>query len=206
MFFTLHNFYILLSLYLLQLFMEFCQFVAVGCSGFKFFCFCFHGILLVCGCGLFGFKFFCFFFLCRFPCFLLLPLLSNLWQRKILKLDFLFPFFFFWLCNFYWIFGFLGFFYLISILGLFWFDIQCYCRLHLHWFSLFINYYNLWVFLYDSLWNVMLGLPLFWILWEFVFEGWGWLVQLFKIAEHVFDRMLRCLFSNSFAICFLFSV
>ena len=35
-----------------------------------------------------------FFFLCRFPRFLLLPLLSNLWQRKIMKLDFLFPFFF----------------------------------------------------------------------------------------------------------------
>ena len=31
----------------------------------------------------------------------------------------------------------------------------------------FINYYNLWVVLYDSLRNVMLGLPLFWILWEF---------------------------------------
>ena len=61
-----------------------------------------------------------------------------------------------------------------------WFDIQCYCRLHLHWFSLFINYYNLWVVLYDSLWNVMLGLPLFWILWEFFFEGRGWLVQLFE--------------------------
>ena len=29
--------------------------------------------------------------------------------------------------------------------------------LHLYWFSLFINYYNLWVLLYDSLWNVMLG-------------------------------------------------
>ena len=60
-------------------------------------------------------------------------------------LDFLFLFF--WLCDFYWIFDFLGFLYLISILGLFWFDIQCYCYLHLNWFSLFINYYNLWVFL-----------------------------------------------------------
>ena len=133
-------------LYLLQLFMEFCWFVAVGCSEFSFF------------------------FLCRFPRFLLLPLLSKLWQRRTMKfllLDFLFPFFpyavfirflvswyfsiwfqfwvyfswyivffsssfyigldflfpFFWLCNFYWIFGFLGFFYLISILGFFWFDI-----------------------------------------------------------------------------------
>ena len=43
-------------------------------------------------------------------------------------------------------------------------------------FSLFMNYYNLRVVLYDSLQNVMLGLPLFWILWEFFFEGWGWLV------------------------------
>ena len=30
-----------------------------------------------------------------------------------------------------------------------------------------VNYYNLWVVLYDSLRNVMLGLSLFWILWEF---------------------------------------
>ena len=150
MFLTLLNFYILISLYPLQLFMEFCWFVAVGCSGFKLFVFVF--------------------FLCRFPRFLLLPLLSKLWQRRIMKfllLDFLFPFFFvcnfywifgflgfsiwfqfwvcfswyimffsssfyigldflfpfFWLCNFYSIFDFLGFFYLISILGLFWFDI-----------------------------------------------------------------------------------
>ena len=202
MFFTLLNFYILLSFYLLQLFMEFCQFVAVGCSGFFFFFvfvfmeFCWFVAM---GCLDLSFFCFCFFFLCRFPRFLLLPLLSNLWQRRIMKfllLDFLFPLFF-WLCNFYWIFGFQGFFYLISILCLFWFDIQCYCRLHLHWFSLSINYYNLWVFLYDSLRNVMLGLPLFWIPWEFFFEGWGWLVQLFEIAEHVFDRMLRCLFSFS---------
>ena len=79
MFLTLLNFYILLSLNPLQLFMEFCWFAAVGCFGFKFFCFCF-----------------CFFFLCRFPRFLLLPLLSKLWQRRITKfllLDFLFPFF-----------------------------------------------------------------------------------------------------------------
>ena len=64
MFFTLHNFYILLSLSLstsivhgillvcacfgfkfffclFLFFMEFCWFVAVGCFGFKFFCFCF---------------------------------------------------------------------------------------------------------------------------------------------------------------------
>ena len=34
-------------------------------------------------------------------------------------------------------------------------------------FPFFKNYYNIWVFLYDSLWNVMLGLPLFWIPWEF---------------------------------------
>ena len=69
MFLLLLNFYILLSLYLLHLFMEFCWFVAVGCFGFKFFCFYF-------------------FFLCRFPRLLLLPLLSKL-------LDFLFPFFFY---------------------------------------------------------------------------------------------------------------
>ena len=30
-------------------------------------------------------RFFFFFFLCIFPCFLLLPLLSNLWQRRIKK-------------------------------------------------------------------------------------------------------------------------
>ena len=41
MFFTLPNFYILLSLYPLQFFMELCQFVVVGCSGFKFFLFLF---------------------------------------------------------------------------------------------------------------------------------------------------------------------
>ena len=53
-------------------FMEFCWLVAVGCSGYKFF------------------------FFWRFSRFLLLPLLSNLWQRRIMKfllLDFLFPFF-----------------------------------------------------------------------------------------------------------------
>ena len=141
MFFTLHNFYILLSLYSLQLFMEFCQFVlaldlsfffslllffmefcwfvAVGCFGFKFFCFCF-----------------CFFFLCRFPRFLLLPLLSKLWQRRITKfllLDFLFPFFF--VCNFYWIFGFLGFFYLVLILGLFQLIYSVFLIFILHWFG-----------------------------------------------------------------------
>ena len=87
MFFTLHNFYILLSLSasivhgillvcacfgfkfffcLFLFFMEFCWFVAMGCLDLSFF-------------------FFCFFFLCRFPRFLLLPLLSNLWQRRIKK-------------------------------------------------------------------------------------------------------------------------
>ena len=42
-------------------------------------------------------------------------------------------------------------------------------------------------FLYDQLQNVMLGLLLFWILWQFYFcfEGFGWLVWLFKIAEQV---------------------
>ena len=37
-------------------------------------------------------------------------------------------------------------------------------------------------FLYDQLWNVMLGLILFWILWQFYFcfEDFGWLVWLFK--------------------------
>ena len=100
MFFTLLNFYILLSLsirfnclwnfvslwlwvaldlsFFVFIFMEFCWFVVVGYSRFKFFCFCF-------------------FFLWRFPHFLLLPLLSNLRQRRIMKfllLDFLFPFFF----------------------------------------------------------------------------------------------------------------
>ena len=98
MFFTFLNFYILLSLsirfnclwnvvslwlwvasdlsFFVFVFMEFCWFMVVG---------------------YFGFKFFCFFFLWRFPHFLLLPLLSNLWQRRIKKfflLDFLFPFFF----------------------------------------------------------------------------------------------------------------
>ena len=60
MFLFLLNFYILLSLYPLQLFMESCEFVALGCSGFKFFVF---------------------FFLCRFPRLLLflLLLLSKLW-------------------------------------------------------------------------------------------------------------------------------
>ena len=98
--FTLRNFYILLSLslsihfncswnfvslwlwialdlnFFAFVFMEFCWFVAVGCLDLSFFVF---------------------FFLCRFPRFLLLPLLSNLWQRRIMKfllLDFLFPFFF----------------------------------------------------------------------------------------------------------------
>ena len=47
---SLISIYCSLSLYPLQLFMEFCQFVAVGCSRFEFFCFSFHGILLVCGC------------------------------------------------------------------------------------------------------------------------------------------------------------
>ena len=98
--FTLRNFYILLSLslsihfncswnfvslwlwialdlnFFAFVFMEFCWFVAVGCLDLSFFVF---------------------FFLCRFPRFLLLPLLSNLWQRRIMKfllLDFLFPFLF----------------------------------------------------------------------------------------------------------------
>ena len=44
MFLTLLNFYIFLSLYPLQLFMEFCWFVAVGCFGFKFFCFHFFSL------------------------------------------------------------------------------------------------------------------------------------------------------------------
>ena len=44
MFLTLLNFYIFLSLYPLQLFMEFCWFVVVGCFGFKFFCFHFFSL------------------------------------------------------------------------------------------------------------------------------------------------------------------
>ena len=41
MFLSLLNIYVLISLYSLHLFMEFCWFVAVGCFGFKFFCFFF---------------------------------------------------------------------------------------------------------------------------------------------------------------------
>ena len=75
---SLISIYCSLSLYPLQLFMEFCQFVVVGCSGFKFFFF-FHGILLVCGCGLrvaldliFFFFIFVFFFFADFHVFFFL--------------------------------------------------------------------------------------------------------------------------------------
>ena len=51
-------------------------------------------------------------------------------------------------------------------------------------------------FLYDQLRNVMLGLLLFWILWRFYFcfEGFGWLVWLFKIAEQVSHFIFKKIF------------
>ena len=77
----------------------------------SFFCFCFHGILLVCGYGLSRFNFFCFlfFFLCKFPRFLLLPFVVKSMAKKnheIFVIRFSFSLFFCF-CNFYWIFGFL---------------------------------------------------------------------------------------------------
>ena len=86
MFFTLHNFYILLSLSLsirfnCWNFVSLWLWVALDLS---FFCFCFHGILLVCGYGLSRFNFFCFlfFFLCKFPRFLLLPFVVKSMAKK----------------------------------------------------------------------------------------------------------------------------
>ena len=163
MFFTLLNFYILLSLYPLQLFMEFCQFVVVGCSGFKFFFYFFplqistfssssfvvksmakknHEIFVI----RFSFSLF---FVCNFYWIFyfwgffysvliwgLFQLIYNVFLIFILHW-FGFSFSLFSVMQFLLNFCFLGFFYLISILVLFWFDIQCYCRLHLHWFFLF---------------------------------------------------------------------
>ena len=124
MFFTLRNFYILLSLslsihfncswnfvslwlwgaldlnFFAFVFMEFCWFVAVGCLDLSFFVFFFFADFHV-----------FFFFLC---CQIYMAKKNH----EIFVIRFSFSLFF-WLCNFYWIFGFLGFFYLISILGLF---------------------------------------------------------------------------------------
>ena len=177
-------------------FMEFCWFVVVGCSGFKFFfvfvfffCVDFHVFFFLLCCQIYGKEesrnfcnqifFFPFFFVCNFYWifgflgFFYLVLILGLFQLiySVFLIFILhwfgFSFSLFLVMQFLLDFCFLGFFYLISILGLFWSDIQSYCSLHLHWFFLFINYYNLQVFLNDNLWNVMLGLPLFWILWEF---------------------------------------
>ena len=176
MFFTFLNFYILLSLsirfnclwnfvnlclwvamdlsFFVFVFMEFCWFVVVGCSGFKFFCFCHffslkistfsssssfvvksvakknHKIFVI----RFSFSLFFMQFLLDFwflgillfgfnSGFVLVDILVFFSSSFYIGLDFLFPFV--WLCNFYWIFGFLGFFYFISILpGILLFDLQ----------------------------------------------------------------------------------
>ena len=132
MFFTLLNFYILLSLYPLQSFMEFCQFVLVGCSGFKFFCFFFSwnffGLWLwVAGCS--GFKFF-FFFFADFHVFLFLlccQIYGKEESRNFCNQIFFFPFFCVqFLLNF-WFLGILLFGFNSRIVLV---DIQCFSHLH----------------------------------------------------------------------------
>ena len=122
MFFTHLNFYILLSLSFRfncsWNFVSLWLWVALDLS-FFFFSGNFVGLWMWVACCS-GFKFFFFvfvffFFLCRFPRFLLLT--SYFVNHEIFLITFSFPFFS--VCNFYWIFGFLGFFYLVLILGLF---------------------------------------------------------------------------------------
>ena len=83
--------------------MEFCWFVAVGCSGFKFFLFLFL-----------------FFFSLQISTFSSSSFVVKAMAKKNHEISVIrFSFSLFFVCNFYWIFGFLGFFYLVSILGLF---------------------------------------------------------------------------------------
>ena len=148
MFFTLLNFYILRSLYPLRLFMEFCQFVVVGCSGFKFFCFCFHGILLVCGCRLQVALDLSFFFLADLHIFFFFVVKSMAKKNhEIFLITFSFPFFS--VCNFYWIFGFLGFFYLVLIRGLFQLIYSVFLIFILHWFGFSFSLFLVMQFLLD---------------------------------------------------------
>ena len=117
MFFTLPNFYILLSLYPLQFFMELCQFMVVGCSGFKFFFFFFMEFcwFVVVGCS--GFNFFFFGQISTFSSSSFVVKFMAKKNHEIFVIIFSFSLFF--VCIFYWIFGFLGFFYFVLILGLF---------------------------------------------------------------------------------------
>ena len=121
MFFTFLNFYILLSLsirfnclwnvvslwlwvasdlsFFVFVFMEFCWFVVVGYFGFKFFCF--------------------FFFSLKISTFSSSSFVVKFVAKKNHEIYVIrFSFSLFFVCNFYWIFGFLGFFYLVLILGL----------------------------------------------------------------------------------------
>ena len=93
--------------------------MVTGCSEFKFFCFCFHGILLVCGCRLqVALDLSFFFFLADLHVFFFFVVKSMAKKNhEIFVIRFSFSLFF--VGNFYWIFGFLGFFYLVLILGLF---------------------------------------------------------------------------------------
>ena len=128
MFFTLLNFYILLSLSIRfncsWNFVSLWLWVALDLSFFFFFSGNFVGLWMWVACCS-GFKFF-FFFIFVFFLSLQISTFSSSYfvvksmakkNHEIFLITFSFPFFF--VCNFYWIFRFLGFFYLVLILGLF---------------------------------------------------------------------------------------
>ena len=82
-----------------------------------FFFFFFHGILLVCGCGLLWIYLFIFWQISTFSSSSFVVKSMAKKNHEIFVIRFSFSLFF--VCKFYWIFGFLGFFYLVLILGLF---------------------------------------------------------------------------------------
>ena len=128
MFFTLLNFNILLSLYPLEFFMEFCQFVAVGYSGFKFFIFFLFAEFHVSSSS-----------------FVVKSMAKK--NHEIFVIRFSFSLFF--VCKFYWIFGFLGFFYLVLILGLFQLIYSVFLIFILLWFGFSFSLFLVMQFLLD---------------------------------------------------------
>ena len=107
--------------------MEFCWFVVVGCSGFKFF---------------FSLQ------ISTFSSYSFVVKFMAKKNHEIFVIRFSFSLFSF-VCKFYWIFGFLGFFYLVLILGLFLLIYGVFLIFILHWFGFSFSLFLVMQFLLD---------------------------------------------------------